>query len=93
MLVDPLIREKKLLRENQKELSDRFPGKYLLIKEEEVVGGFETYEQGVSVGAKLFGAGPFLVRSVLKPDDAEPPRIPALSAGVPFVVQTEIQVD
>lgn len=88
MLADPLIREKKFLKENQKELSDRFPGKYLLIRGEEVVGGFETYEQGVSEGAKLLGAGPFLVRSVLKPDDVGSPSIPALSVGVPFVVRT-----
>lgn len=88
MLADPLIREKKFLKENQKELSDRFPGKYLLIKGEEVMGGFETYEQGVSEGAKLFGTGPFLVRSVLQPDDVESPSIPALSVGVPFVAHT-----
>lgn len=88
MSVDPLIREKEFLRENQKELSDQFPGKYLLIRGEEVVGGFETHEKGVSEGAKLFGAGPFLVRSVLKPDDMKSPNIPALSAGVPFVART-----
>ena len=87
-MIDPLTREKKFLKENQKELADRFPGKYLLIKGEEVAGGFETYEQGVREGAKLFGAGPFLVRSVLKPDDAESPSIPALSAGVPFTGHT-----
>ncbi|MDE0611997.1 MAG: hypothetical protein OXH88_04800 [Gammaproteobacteria bacterium] len=52
------------------------------------MGGFETHEKGVSEGAKLFGAGPFLVRSVLKPDDMKSPNIPALSAGVPFVART-----
>ena len=87
-MTDPLTREKKFLKENQKELADQFPGKYLLIKGEKVVGGFETYEQGISEGVKIFGAGPFLVRSVLKPDDAESPSIPALSVGVPFVAHT-----
>jgi len=49
------------------------------------MGDFETYEQGVDSGARLLGSGPFLVRSVLRPDDAQSPSIPALSLGVPFV--------
>ena len=57
----------------------------MLIKGNVIHGAFETYEQGVTDGAKLFGAGPFLVRSVLQPDDLEAPSIPALSVGVPLV--------
>ncbi len=85
---DPLAREKAFLKHNQAGLAERHPGRYLLIKDDEVHGAFETYEQGVSAGVRRFGAGPFLVRSVLHPDDAAAPDIPALSIGVPFVGHT-----
>ena len=84
-MTDPLAEEKVYLRANQPELAEKYPGKYLLIKGNVIHVAFETYEQGVTDGAKLFGAGPFLVRSVLQPDDLEAPSIPALSVGVPLV--------
>ena len=65
-----------------------YPGKYLLIKGAQVFGAFETYEEGVKEGACAFGVGPFLVRSVLHPEDAEAPSIPALSTGAPFSADT-----
>ena len=85
---DPLATEKAFLKQNQATLAERHPGRYLLIKGDRVYGAFETYEQGVSAGVRQFGAGPFLVRSVLEPDDPEAPNIPALSVGVPLVVHT-----
>lgn len=85
MGTDPLAVEKTYLKAHQAELAAAHPGRFLLIKGEAVRGAFETYDQGVTAGAELFGAGPFLVRSVLHPDDAEPPGIPALSSGVPLV--------
>ena len=87
-MTDPLAKEKNFLQENLAILAERHPGKYLLIKGEKVYGAFETYEQGVSAGVQQFGAGPFLVRSVLEPSDTEAPSIPALSVGVPFVAYT-----
>ena len=86
-MADPLAAEKAYLKEHRKELSEKYPGKYLLIKGQAVHGGFETYEQGVTAGARMFGAGPFLVRSVLRPEDPDAPSIPALSIGAPFVVR------
>ena len=82
---DMLLREKTYLRSHQAELSKEHPGKYLLIKGECVHGAFETFDEGVVEGVSLFGPGPFLVRSVMNPGDSEPPSIPALSLGVPFV--------
>ena len=82
-MTDPLKQEKEYLKSHQVKLAE--PGKYLLIKGATVHGAFETYEQGVIEGAKLFGASHFLVRSVLQPDDVEAPSIPALSVGVPLV--------
>lgn len=86
--VDPLSREKAWLGANHERLAADYPGKFLLIKGEIVHGAFETYEQGVIAGTRKFGAGPFLVRSVLHPDDPEAPNIPALSVGVPFVAHS-----
>lgn len=87
-MADPLAKEKVFLQQNQAALAEQHPGKYLLIKGEQVYGAFETYEQGVSVGVQQFGTGPFLVRSVLEPQDPEAPSIPALSVGVPFIAHS-----
>ena len=81
---DILVREKAYLREHQAELAEEYPGKYLVIQGETVHGAFETFDDGVDHGIALLGSGPFLVRSVLQPDD-EVLNIPALSLGVPFV--------
>ena len=87
-MADPLAGEKTYLKENQEKLAAQYPGKYLLVREGGVHGAFETYEQGVSAGVRMFGAGPFLVRSVLHPEDSKAPRIPALSVGVPLVAHS-----
>ena len=82
---DPLASEKEFLRANLDDLAAAHPGKYLVIQGERVYAACETYEQGVSEGLRLLsGKGPFLVRSVLHPEDAEAPRIPALAIGLPF---------
>ena len=86
---DPLGTEKEYLKANRDQFMQEYPGKYLLIKDEEVFGAFETYEEGVKEGARRFGVGPFLVRSVLQPEDAEAPSIPALSIGVPFSANSQ----
>ncbi len=82
---DPLASEKEFLRANLDELAVAHPGKYLVIQGEKVYAACETYDQGVSEGLRLLaGKRPFLVRSVLHPEDAEAPRIPALALGIPF---------
>ena len=87
-MAELLAREKAYLKENQASFAGKYPGKFLVIKEETIHGAFETYEQGVFAGTELLGAGPFLVRSVLHPDDLEAPNIPALSVGVPLVANS-----
>ena len=82
---DVLAREKAFLRAHQTELAEKYPGKYLVIQGETVHGAYETYDEGVTEGVALLGSGPFLVRSVLQSDD-EIVNVPALSVGVPLVV-------
>ena len=83
-MIDVLAKEKAYLRDHQSELAEKYPGKYLVIQGETVYGAYETYDQGVVEGVARLGSGPFLVRSVLQPDD-ETVNIPALSVGVPLV--------
>ena len=81
--VDILEKEKMYLRKYQAELAAKYPGKYLVIQGDTVHGAYETYDQGVIEGIALLGVGPFLVRSVLEPDD-EIVNVPVLSIGVPL---------
>ncbi len=82
-MTDVLAKEKAYLREHQAELAEQYPGRYLVIQGETLYGAYETYDQGVLEGVACLGAGPFLVRSVLQPED-EAINIPALAVGVPL---------
>lgn len=82
-----LSKERAFFKDNLHDLADEYPGRYLLIKGEAVVGAFETYDLGVDAGIKLFGRGPFLVGSVAEPDP-EPITIPAMVVGVPFIADS-----
>ena len=79
----PLAVERAYLQDHQAELTEKYPDKYLVIQGETVYGAYDTYDQGVQEGVSQFGAGPFLVRSVLKPEDEEI-YIPVLALGVPL---------
>ena len=79
---DPLAAEKTYLRSRRDELSKRYPGQYLLIKGEEVIGAFDSFDQAVEEGVSRYGHGPFLVQSVDQPDDDSPVTIPVLSLGL-----------
>ena len=86
-MFDTLAKEKSYLRNHQAELAEKYPGRYLVIQGETVYGAYETYDEGVTQGVARLGAGPFLVRSVLEPED-KPIEIPALSIGVPLVADS-----
>ena len=88
-MTDLLSTEKAFLRAHHKKLAKQYPGQFLLIKGETVHGAFPTYEQGVSEAARLFGAGPCLVRSVQQPEDPPPlnANAPALSLGIPLSIR------
>jgi hypothetical protein len=82
--VETLARERAYLRDNHEKLSREYPGKYLLIKDEEVHGAFDSEDEGVSGGIRKFPtARSFLVRHV---DQVEDPVLsnPALSLGIPL---------
>jgi len=81
---DPLATEKAFLESRGTQLEKRYPGQFVLISGESVLGAFETREEAVVEGTRRLHAGPFLVRSVVRREDPEAPSIPFLSVGLPF---------
>ena len=81
---DILAIEKKFLKQNLDKFNKEHPGRFLLIKGEELHGAYGSRLDGIEVGCRLFGEGPFLVRSAAEPDDPETYVIPSLALGVPF---------
>jgi hypothetical protein len=57
-----------------------YPGKFVLVKDEELVGVYDTNEQALTAGASLFGLGSYLIRLVDK--NKEDIQIPALTIGL-----------
>ncbi|MXX34084.1 MAG: hypothetical protein F4107_12290 [Gemmatimonadetes bacterium] len=77
--------EVQYLQENHRSLRQKYPGKVLLIKGNEVLGAYDSEEEAALAGVELFpepGAR-FLVRSVNRIED---PKIgnPALVLGIPL---------
>ena len=62
------------------DLQARFPGKFVVIKGEEVIGDFNTIQEALGEGARRFGLEGFLVRQVGVPQKAI--SIPALALGI-----------
>ena len=78
---DILQTEKDYLRANQAELAEKYPGKYLLLEKEVILGAYDSYNDAVDAAVSL-GAGPYLVRSVHQPEDDDPLVIPVLALGL-----------
>lgn len=76
-----LEKERKFFDRKKAELIDEHLGKFVLIKENELVGVFNTIEETLSEGARRFGLSPFLVRQVNNSVENEI-NIPALSLGI-----------
>ena len=78
-----LEEEKTFLRDNNAELRDKYPDKYLVIKGTVVCGAYDTYELAITEGVSQLGPGPFLVREVSQVDD-EVLTVPVLALGIPL---------
>ena len=63
-----LAAETAFFEENDERFQREYPGRYLLIHGEEVIGDFPDREEAITEGVRQFNAGPFLVR---KPGEAE----------------------
>jgi hypothetical protein len=75
-----LEEERRFYAEHLDEWLSRLPGKFVLVKDSELVGAFDTVDEALAEGARRFGLTSFLVRRV-EPEQAEV-NIPALTLGV-----------
>lgn len=76
-----LDKERNFYNEKREELVSQHLGKFVLIKEEEVVGVYNKIEEALAEGARRFGMQPFLVRQISQPAENEI-NIPALTLGI-----------
>ena len=78
--MSPLETERKYFEAHQEEWRTAHPGKFILVKGEQMIGTFNRPEDAVAEGARLFGQESFLVRHV---DQVEKDvYIPALALGL-----------
>lgn len=64
-----LEREYKLFKEHREELLTKGEGKFVLIKGEEIVDVFVSYEDALKEGLTRFGNVPFLIKEVRREED------------------------
>jgi hypothetical protein len=76
-----LEKERECFDLKKPELLEDHRGKFVLIKEDDLVGVFNTIEEAMSEGARLFGLQPFLVRQINNAVEEEI-NIPALNLGI-----------
>lgn len=60
----PLTIELKTYEAKRKELIKEHNGKYILIKEKEIIGIYETQQDAIKIGIERFGNTPFLVKKI-----------------------------
>jgi hypothetical protein len=72
--------ERQYFEKNREDLLRNFPGKFVVIKDEQVLGSFDSIEDALAGGAREYGVTSFLVRRTDQvPEDAT---IPALMLGL-----------
>ena len=76
-----LEKEREVFEQKREQLLTDHFGKFVLIKEDDLIGVFNTIEEAVTEGARRFGLEPFLVRQVEKTAESEI-NIPALKLGI-----------
>lgn len=76
-----LEQERALFATHREELLVKYPGLFVVIKNDSVVGAFSTESEALACGAREFGLRPFLVRNVNQPANIEI-TIPELSLGI-----------
>jgi hypothetical protein len=75
-----LENERKFFEQHRLEWMKNSPGKFALVKKEELVGTFDTVQAALAEGARRFGTESFLVRQVEEVEQLF--YIPALTLGI-----------
>lgn len=63
-----LEREQKTYEAHRGELLAQAPGKFVLIRDEDVIETFDTKSDAISSGYRHFGNSPFLVKEIVAVD-------------------------
>lgn len=63
--------ELKYFNKHKKKLLEQYEGKFVLIKESEMLGDFSTEEEAYNAGVEKFGNKPFLIKKVQKKDETD----------------------
>ncbi|HCG03263.1 MAG TPA: hypothetical protein DEV93_22335 [Chloroflexi bacterium] len=77
---ETLARERACYASHLAEWLVTYPGRFVLVKGDELVGAFDTMEDALREGARRFGLQAFLVRRVVS--EQEEVRVPALTLGL-----------
>jgi hypothetical protein len=80
MNTDILDKELAFFNEKKSEWVKIYPNKFVLVKDHELIGTFDTADAAVVEGVKRYGLTSFLVRQVNQMDDTV--FIPTLSLGL-----------
>jgi hypothetical protein len=72
--------ERAYFERSRADLEARFSGRFVVIKGEEVIGGYNTIQEALAEGIRLFGLDNFLVRQMGVP--TKEVSIPALTLGI-----------
>ena len=70
MADDPLIKAFDYYLKHQAELVKKYDGKFVVIKDEQVLGAYDDQEKAISESAKRHPVGSFLVQRVSSGDSA-----------------------
>ena len=65
----PLKQERNFFKDHQAEWLKSYPGKFVLVKGEALIGVFDTDSTAVSKEIRRFGLEPFLVRNVAEREE------------------------
>ena len=75
-----LEQERQFYTANLNDWLSRYPGKFVVITGQDLIGFYDTMEDALTEGARRVGLQPFLVRRVeRKPDEIS---VPALTLGI-----------
>ena len=66
MATDLLAHELRTYAEHKAELVGKAKGRYVLIKDREIIGVFDTQNDAIQQGYEHFGNVPFLVKQILE---------------------------
>jgi hypothetical protein len=72
--------ERQYFEQHRDDLLRQYPGRFILIKNQEVRGPFDTIQEALTAGSREYGTSSFLVRRT----DQQPEQvsIPALAIGM-----------